>query len=35
MRTIASYREHIDVRADTTKKIFESAYGNFPGIEEL
>ena len=35
MRTIASYREHIDVRADTTKKIFESAYGNFPGIEEF
>ena len=35
MRTIASYREHIDVRADTTKKIFESAYRNFPGIEEF
>ena len=35
MRTIASYREHIDVRADTTKRIFESAYGSFPGIEEL
>ena len=35
MRTIASYREHIRVKASTTKRMFESAYGNFPGIEEF
>ena len=35
MRTITSYREHIDVRADATKRIFETAYGSFPGIEDL
>ena len=35
MRTIASYREHIRVQASTTKRMFETSYGGFPGIEEL
>ena len=35
MRTVETYREHIRVQASTTKKMFESAYRSFPGIEEL
>ena len=32
---MATYREHIGVRADSTKSIFESAYKAFAGIEDL
>ena len=35
MRSVATYREHIGVRADATKSIFESAHKAFVGIEEL
>ena len=35
MRSIASYREHIRVKADATKRMFETAYGCFSGIEEI
>ena len=35
MRAVETYREHIRVQARATKRMFESAYGSFPGIEEL
>ena len=35
MRTVASYRKHIRVKASATKRMFETAYGSFPGIEDL
>ena len=35
MRTIAAYRKHIRVKASTTKRMFETAYRNFPDIEEF
>ena len=35
MRAVETYREHIRVQASTTKRMFESAYRSFPGIEEL
>ena len=35
MRSIASYREHIRVKASATRRMFETAYGSFSGIEDL
>ena len=35
MRSVTSYREHIRVKANATRRIFETAYGSFPGIEEI
>ena len=35
MRTVASYRKHIRVKASATRRMFETAYGSFPGIEDL
>ena len=35
MRSVTSYRKHIRVKSDATKRMFETAYGSFPGIEEI
>ena len=35
MRSVTSYREHIRVKASATRRMFETAYGSFPGIEGI
>ena len=35
MRSVATYREHIRVKSDSTKGLFLVAHGAFAGIEEL
>ena len=35
MRSVATYREHIRVKSDSTKELFLTAHGAFAGIEEL
>ena len=35
MRSVATYREHIRVKSDSSKRLFVTAHGAFTGIEEL